>query len=57
MTNHCIADAGRKVPLTLVGTMARCAGILFEEGDAFQTGNELAEFVMAVAEIARKEAP
>jgi hypothetical protein len=37
--------------------MARCAGILFEEGDAFQTGNELAEFVMAVAEIARKEAP
>ena len=52
---HC-HDACEALPRTLVGTMARCAGILFEEGDAFQTGNELAEFVMAVAEIARKEA-
>lgn len=51
--NACPED----MPRTLVGTMALYASILFEEGDAFQDGGELAEFVLAVAEIARKEAP
>lgn len=55
MTDHCVVDADRQV--------LRCdhcgleIALPMPEGDAFQDGGELAEFVMAVAEIARKEAP